>query len=57
MDNEIVDWITRIVTVATAVTAVLPTRAQNSPVIDVGLRILNVIAGNVFRNKNHDHND
>ena len=57
MDNEIVDWITRIVTVATAVTAILPTRARSLPAIDVGLRILNVIAGNVFRNKNSDHHD
>ena len=50
------DWIvaiTAVVTAATAITALTPTKVDNV-VLDVILKILNVLAGNVLKNKNID---
>lgn len=45
--------ITGIVTAATAVTALTPTKTDNK-IVDAILRVLNLIAGNVLKNKNAD---
>jgi hypothetical protein len=45
--------ITAVVTAATAITAVTPTQVDNK-IINVVLRILNILAGNVLMNKNKD---
>lgn len=49
-------WITAILTVVTActaITAITPTKSDDAA-IDVILKILNVLAGNVGKNKNAD---
>jgi hypothetical protein len=49
-------WVTAltgVVTAATAVTALTPTKVDDRT-LNVLLRILNVLAGNVGRNRNHD---
>jgi len=49
-------WITAILTVvtaATAITALTPTKSDDK-VLDIVLRILNFVAGNVGKNKNAD---
>ena len=51
--EEIALYITSAVTIATAITAVFPTVTQY-PVVNVVLRILNVLAGNIGTNKNAD---
>ena len=45
--------LTALVTAATGITALTPTKADNK-VLDVVLKILNVAAGNVAKNKNAD---
>ena len=45
--------VTSVCTAATAVTALTPTRADDR-VLDIILRVLNVLAGNVGRNRNAD---
>lgn len=53
---ELGDWIaaiTAVVTAATAVTALTPTKVDNQ-VLNVVLRILNVLAGNIMKNRNED---
>ncbi|MDC0637490.1 hypothetical protein OAP25_02195 [Flavobacteriaceae bacterium] len=49
-------WITAILTVvtaATAITALTPTKSDDK-MLDIVLRILNFVAGNVGKNKNKD---
>lgn len=45
--------ITGLVTAATAITALTPTR-HDDEIVNVVLKFLNVLAGNVGRNKNAD---
>ena len=45
--------LTVLVTGATAVTALTPSKADNK-IVDVLLKILNMLAGNVIKNKNAD---
>lgn len=45
--------ITAVCTAATAITALTPTRADDR-VLDAVLRVLNLVAGNVGRNRNAD---
>lgn len=45
--------ITGIVTACTAVTAITPTTVDNK-VLDIALKVLNVLAGNIAKNKNKD---
>lgn len=45
--------VTGLVTAATAITALTPTRADNE-VVDKILRVLNFLAGNVGANRNAD---
>jgi len=45
--------ITALVTAATAVTALTPTQADDK-VVAVALKVLNVLAGNVGKNRNAD---
>lgn len=50
------DWlfaITGLVTAATALTALTPTTVDNK-VVNVLLKVLNLVAGNVLKNKNED---
>lgn len=55
-DGSVGAWvqaITGIVTASTAVTALTPTKADDK-IINMILRALNVVAGNVGKNKNAD---
>lgn len=45
--------ITTVVTAATAITALTPTKADDR-ILSAVLRVLNVLAGNVGRNRNAD---
>ncbi|MGA0841237.1 MAG: hypothetical protein ACO3P1_15230 [Pseudomonadales bacterium] len=45
--------ITGVVTAATAITALTPSRSDDE-IIDTVLRVLNVLAGNVGKNRNAD---
>ena len=45
--------ITTLVTAATAITALTPTQADDK-VVAVALKVLNVLAGNVGKNRNAD---
>lgn len=45
--------ITGVVTAATAITALTPTRSDDE-IIDKVLRVLNILAGNVGKNRNAD---
>ena len=45
--------LTVLVTGATAVTALTPSKADNK-IVDVLLKVLNMLAGNVIKNKNAD---
>lgn len=50
------DWIvaiTGVVTAATAITALTPTKSDDV-ILNFILRILNVLSGNVYKNKNAD---
>ena len=50
------DWllaITGTVTAATAITALTPTKKDNKA-LDIILKVLNVLAGNILKNKNED---
>jgi hypothetical protein len=42
-----------LITAATAVTALTPTKSDDR-IVDMVLKVLNVIAGNVMKNKNMD---
>ncbi len=54
MDLEtIIKWGTAILTAATAVTALTPTKVDNT-VVNLLLKVLNLLAGNIFKNKNAD---
>lgn len=49
-------WITAILTVvtaATAITAITPTKTDDE-ILNVVLKVLNLLAGNVGKNKNED---
>ena len=48
-----VEAITGVVTAATAITALTPTKTDNK-VIDIVLKALNFLAGNILKNKNAD---
>lgn len=48
-----VSAVTALVTAATAITALTPTKADDK-IIGFILKILNFLAGNVFKNKNAD---
>ena len=48
-----VEALTAIVTAATALTALTPTKTDNK-IIDSALGVLNFLAGNVLKNKNAD---
>jgi len=48
-----VNAITALVTAATAITALTPTRADDK-YVSLALRVLNTIAGNFLKNKNAD---
>lgn len=45
--------VTAVITAATAITAVTPTKIDNK-IIDILLRVLNIFAGNFLMNKNKD---
>ena len=45
--------ITTIVTAATAITAITPTK-KDDLLVGSTLKVLNILAGNVFKNKNAD---
>lgn len=45
--------ITGVVTAATAITALTPTQVDNK-IINIVLKVLNLLAGNVLKNKNAD---
>lgn len=45
--------VTGVITAATAITALTPTKTDNR-IINVVLKVLNVLAGNVGKNKNAD---
>lgn len=45
--------ITAVVTAATAITALTPTKADDK-IVNTILRVLNVLAGNVAKNRNKD---
>ena len=51
--TKIVLWVGILVTVATAVCAALPSLHDNK-FFNILLKVLNIIAGNVGKNKNHD---
>ena len=51
--NAWVAGITAVVTACTAITAITPTKSDDK-IIDAILRILNVLAGNVAKNRNRD---
>lgn len=48
-----VNALTGVLTAATAITALTPTRTDNK-IVDALLKALNIIAGNVLKNKNAD---
>lgn len=50
---EYVAPVTAVITAATAITAITPTKIDNK-IIDIVLRILNILAGNFLMNKNKD---
>ena len=55
-DPQFKDWIlaiTGLVTAATAITALTPTKVDDK-VTTVLLKVLNIIAGNIAKNKNAD---
>lgn len=45
--------ITGLVTAATAITALTPTKTDNT-IVNAALKVLNILAGNVLKNKNAD---
>ena len=45
--------VTGVITAATAVTAITPTRSDDK-IINIILKILNIVAGNVLKNANKD---
>lgn len=45
--------VTAVVTAATAITAITPTRSDDK-VINTILKVLNILAGNILKNKNKD---
>jgi len=48
-----VEALTALVTGATALTMLTPTKTDNK-IVDTALKVLNFLAGNVFKNKNAD---
>lgn len=57
--QEVIDWVealTILVTGATAVTAITPTKTDND-IVNAILKVLNFIAGNILKNKNADDVD
>jgi len=50
---EYIAPITAVITAATAITAITPTKTDDK-VINVILKVLNILAGNFLRNKNKD---
>jgi len=51
--ETIIKWGTGILTAATAITALTPTKVDNT-VVNLLLKVLNGLAGNVGKNKNAD---
>lgn len=47
--------VTMVVTAATAITSLTPTKVDDK-IINVVLKVLNFLAGNFFKNKNADDN-
>ena len=52
-DSEIIAAITAVVTAATMITAITPTKADDK-IVNGLLKALNFLAGNVLKNKNAD---
>ena len=50
---EYIAPVTAVITAATAITAITPTKIDNK-IIDIVLRILNILAGNFLMNKKKD---
>jgi len=56
VSGEYKEWViavTGVVTAATAITALTPTKTDNK-IINTILAILNILAGNILKNKNYD---
>ena len=54
--NTLPIWVhavTGVITAATAITALTPTKTDDK-IVNAILKVLNVLAGNVFKNKNAD---
>ena len=57
MGQNVVAMIGEIVLFANTVTMAMPTRWKNNMIMDGISKVLNVLAGNVFKNKNADDKD
>ena len=53
LESILTKWLTIVVTIATVITAALPSVANN-PIINFILKLLNTVAGNIGKNKNAD---
>ncbi len=53
LESILTKWLPIVVTIATVITAALPSVANN-PIINFILKLLNTVAGNIGKNKNAD---